>query len=474
MRDITAIYWFRQDLRLRDNPALTAASEHDRVLPIYILDDQSAGEYAMGAASRWWLHHSLTSLSLSLDDQLSIYCGTPKDILMDLITRYNVQFVYWNRCYEPWRMQRDRVIKEHLIANDVNVNSYNGSLLWEPWTINKKDGTAYKVFTPFYRKGCLHAATPRKPLPAPKKIQWCHDQEQSITVDALQLLPKIRWDKKLEPYWTTGENAAQQRLQTFIDEGLVNYKEGRNFPARPYVSKLSPHLHFGEVSVNQLWDVVGSVANDDHCDHFCSELGWREFSYSQLYHNPHLPERNLQSKFDDFPWVDDKASLNAWQSGQTGIPMVDAAMRELWQTGYMHNRSRMIVGSFLVKNLRIHWREGERWFWDTLIDADLANNSASWQWIAGCGADAAPYFRIFNPVTQGQKFDPDGDYIRRFIPEIASLPDKYLFSPWDAPESVLKVADIAIGITYPKPIVDLKTSRQAALEAFQSLKKSVQ
>jgi len=255
----------------------------------------------------------------------------------------------------------------------------------------------------------------------------------------------------------------------FLDEGLSLYKDGRNLPAMPYVSRLSPHLHFGEVSPNQLWYAVKNIGDNKHVDHFCSELGWREFSYSQLYHNHDLPTKNLQSKFDTFPWVENKILLEAWKKGKTGVPMVDAGMRELWQTGYMHNRVRMIVGSFLVKNLRLHWHHGALWFWDTLVDADLANNSASWQWIAGCGADSAPYFRIFNPVIQGQKFDADGSYVRKYIPEIALLPDKYLFSPWDAPESVLKEAGIDLGKSYPAPIVDLKQSRDAALKAFQSL-----
>ena len=267
------------------------------------------------------------------------------------------------------------------------------------------------------------------------------------------------------------KKAAQNRFKAFVDEGLSFYKDGRNFPAKPYVSRLSPYLHFGEISPSQLWQTVRSVGDDKHIEHFCSELGWREFSYSQLYHNPELPHKNLQLKFDAFPWVENAEHLHAWQTGRTGIPMVDAGMRELWQTGYMHNRVRMIVGSFLVKNLRIHWHHGEHWFWDTLIDADLANNSASWQWIAGCGADASPYFRIFNPVTQGHKFDPNGEYVRQYIPEIASLPNKYLFNPWESPNLVLKTAGVELGSTYPCPIVDLKQSRKSALMAFQSLKK---
>lgn len=469
MPEKIAIHWFRQDLRLSDNPALTQAAKHGQVLPIYILDDVNAGEYAMGGASRWWLHHSLKALNASLDDMLSVYRGHPYDILNDLIVRFDVEAVYWNRCYEPWRIDRDTNIKKHLKKQGIAVYTYNGSLLWEPWNIKKEDGTPYKVFTPFYRKGCLKADIPREPLSKSEDANHVLD-EGRMGIDRLELLPKINWDSQLEPYWKIGEEGAHRRFQAFIDEGLPSYKDGRNLPAKPCVSRLSPYLHFGEISPNQLWHAVQSIGDDKHIDHFCSELGWREFSYSQLYHNPELPRKNMQSKFDNFPWAENAEYLRAWQKGQTGVPMVDAGMRELWQTGYMHNRVRMIVGSFLVKNLRLHWHHGERWFRDTLVDADLANNSASWQWIAGCGADAAPYFRIFNPVTQGQKFDPDGSYIRKYIPEIDALPDKYLFSPWEAPGLILKEAGIESGSNYPEPIVDLKQSREAALQAFQSLK----
>ena len=464
-----AIYWFRQDLRISDNPALTQAVKQGSVLPIYILDEENAGEYAAGSASRWWLHHSLKALNVSLGNTLSVYQGNPQTILDRILTRFKVEAIYWNRCYEPWRIDRDTNVKKHLKTKGIDVHTFNGLLLWEPWHIKKHDGTPYKVFTPFYRKGCFNCEAPRAPLPKPKGVHYISDKRQQ-GIDALNLLPKIHWNTQLEPHWEIGEAGARKRFEEFIDEGLPSYKEGRNFPAKPYVSRLSPYLHFGEISPNQLWHAVRSIDDHRHIDHFCSELGWREFSYSQLYHNPELPRKNLQSKFDNFPWVENLTYLRAWQTGRTGVPMVDAGMRELWQTGYMHNRVRMIVGSFLVKNLRMHWHHGERWFWDTLVDADLANNSASWQWIVGCGADAAPYFRIFNPVTQAQKFDPDGAYVRKYVPEIASLPDRYLFSPWEAPECILKEANIKMGSTYPNPVVDLKQSRKAALIAFQSLK----
>ncbi len=464
-----AIHWFRQDLRLSDNAALTAASHHDAVLPIYILDDENAGDHAMGAASRWWLHHSLHSLNDSLDGRLCVYSGDALTVLKRISERYNVTAIYWNRCYEPWRMTRDAIIKQHFKDHGISVHSYNASLLWEPWLVHKKDGSHYKVFTPFYRKGCLQLAPPHRPISAPKIEFFVDDSANALTILELNLEPQIPWHQQLAAHWTIGEAAAQHRLNRFLGNAISHYKEGRNIPSKPYVSRLSPHLHFGEISPNQLWYTVRSTADNAHVDHFCSELGWREFSYSQLYFNPELPRQNLQVKFNRFPWNNDAKNLRAWQRGLTGVPMVDAGMRELWQTGYMHGRTRMVVGSFLVKNLRLHWHHGERWFWDCLLDADLASNSASWQWIAGCGADAAPYFRIFNPVTQGGRFDADGDYIRQYIPELAALPNKYLFSPWEAPEAVLAEAGIKLGATYPKPIVDLKLSREQALEAFKSL-----
>jgi deoxyribodipyrimidine photo-lyase len=462
------IHWFRQDLRLGDNPALTHAAAIGHVLPIYILDDDNAGEYAMGGASRWWLHHSLTALNRALGGTLQCYRGRAEEILPALATRHQAQAVYWNRCYEPWRMARDAALKERLKHEGIAVESFNSALLWEPWEIRKEDGTPYRVFTPFYRKGCLSAPPPRMPLPAPAPLHLVR-HEAAAAPDTLELLPHIRWDTKLEPHWNIGEAAAEARLQAFFRDGLAQYKEGRNFPAKPYVSRLSPYLHFGEISPHRVWHAARARGDDKHIDHFLSELGWREFSYHLLYQFPALPKENLQAKFNAFPWREDAAALARWQRGQTGYPIVDAGMRELWQTGYMHNRVRMIVGSFLVKNLRIDWRLGERWFWDCLVDADLASNSASWQWVAGCGADAAPYFRIFNPVSQGEKFDADGSYTRRFVPELASLPDRYLFSPWEAPEAVLKDAGIVRGSTYPAPMVDLATSRAEALAAFAAL-----
>lgn len=476
-KDETIIVWFRRDLRLSDNPALHAAhSAGARILPVYILDDENAGEWKMGGASRFWLHHSLASLDDSLGGSLVRLKGDARRALRKLVKDTGATAVYWNRCYEPWRIARDKDIKADLKEDGVTAESFNGSLLWEPWDVLKDDGTPYKVFTPFYRKGCLSKTAPREPLEKPQNPEFAK-HEGSLSLEELHLLPQKpepRWDRKMEQYWEIGEEGAKKAMHHFMDHGLKNYKDGRDLMTGDHCSHLSPRLHFGELSPNQVWYAAKHKGEAEgwtrDLDHFHSELGWREFSYSLLYHFPTLPRKNLQSKFDAFPWEKNDTALHAWKHGQTGYPVVDAAMRELWETGYMHNRSRMVVGSFLVKNLLLHWHLGEEWFWDCLCDADLPNNSASWQWIAGCGADAAPYFRIFNPVSQGEKFDTDGKYVRRFVPELKDMPDKYLHRPWEAPDDVLKKAGVILGKTYPRPIVDHGEARDRALSAFQSLK----
>ena len=468
------IFWFRQDLRIVDNPGLSKSLKSDKVLPIYILDDINSNDFAMGAASRWWLHNSLRELNKNLDNKLSLYKGDPLEILESLSSRFNIKGIFWNRCYEPWRIERDKKIKSKFIEKDIIVETFNSALLWEPWEILKSDNTPYKVFTPYYRKGCLMSEAPRKPLSAPNLNTLFEDKENILQLDDLNLLPRIKWYKEMEKLWEPGEKGAHKKLESFLSDGLLGYKEGRNFPSKKNVSQLSAHMHFGEISPNQVWhraklkkDLPG-IEKD--LDHFLSELGWREFSYNLLFHFPELPRENLQKKFDNFPWIENEILFDKWKKGLTGYPIVDAGMRELWQTGYMHNRVRMIVGSFLVKNLLLHWHKGEEWFWDCLIDADLASNSASWQWVAGSGADAAPYFRIFNPILQGKRFDPDGSYIKKFIPELEQLPSKYLFSPWEAPIEVLSEANIELGSDYPEPIVDLIKSRDRALEAFSTIR----
>ena len=403
------IVWFRQDLRLADNPALLEATKAGAILPLYILDDENAGEHAMGGACRWWLHHSLIALNAQLDGNLIIRKGDAAQVLDELIAETGATAIYWNRCYEPWRVKRDTAIKAALKDKGIAVHSRDGSLLWEPPKIRNKTGGPYKVFTPFYRKGCL-PNPPREPLPVPSQIDYAPSIDRG-SIDDLSLLPDINWYTQMEAEWKPGEAGAQARLKAFLQDGLHGYKELRNRPDLHNVSRLSPYLHWGEISPHTVFYAAQEAMRDQGLekdgDHFCSELGWREFSYYLLYHFPQLTHDNLQKKFDHFPWAEaEPETLKRWQRGLTGYPIVDAGMRELYETGYMHNRVRMVVGSFLVKHLRLHWHHGERWFWDTLLDADLANNSASWQWIAGCGADAAPYFRIFNPITQGRSLIP--------------------------------------------------------------------
>ncbi len=463
------VVWFRQDLRITDNPALKKAADLGKVLPIYILDDMNDAVFNMGEASKVWLYHALQDLNKSLSGHLQCFSGDSKKILLSLCEEYDVAGVHWNRCYEPWRISCDEDIKQSFKESSISVHSYNGSLLWEPWDILKADKTPYRVFTPYFNRGCLQAESPRKPIARAKKIIFCKDKLNSISIDDLGLLPEIVWYDSIESHWDISEQGAVKGLDKFLENGLSDYKVGRDFPGKQHVSRLSPYLHFGQISPHQVWYAASRCGSDENMEYFLRELGWREFSYSLLYHFPTLPSENFQTKFNQFPWCDNETLLKAWQMGQTGYPIVDAGMRELWQTGYMHNRVRMIVGSFLVKNLLLHWRHGAAWFWNCLVDADLANNSASWQWVAGCGADAAPYFRIFNPMTQGEKFDPDGEYTRHYVPELKAVPDKYLFKPWLASSELLNNAGVVIGKDYPHPIVDIKESRLKALEVFRSL-----
>ncbi len=467
------IVWFRQDLRLADNPALhAAASTGAPILPVFILDDDAAGDWRPGSASRWWLRKSLGSLDRSLGDTLRLLYGDAGRIIPQLVADTGAAGVYWNRCVEPWRVERDDDIKSRLLAGDIEVHTFNGSYVYDPAEIRKKDGTPYRVFTPFYRNGCLeNGPEPRAPLPAPADLRLDSDVDPAHR-QSVSALTAYSWFDGGTREWAPGEAGAQRTLERFIELGLDGYAEGRDRPDRDNVSYLSPHLHFGEISPRQARAAVleqRGRAPDASIDKFLSELGWRDFSAHLLLQAPDLPDRNLQKKFDRFPWLSDEKTRKAWERGETGYPIVDAGMRELWRTGYMHNRVRMIAASFLVKNLLQHWHHGERWFWNSLLDADLANNAASWQWVAGCGADAAPYFRIFNPVTQGRKFDPAGDYVRCHVPELAALPEKFVHCPWEAPDDALEEAGIELGKTYPAPIVDLAESRQRALDAYATL-----
>lgn len=467
----TAIVWFRQDLRLKDNPAFfEACSKYDNIIPLYILDDKSS---FLGEAQAWWLHHSLFALKNSLAHNLGLNLilrkGEPFEILLDLMNELSIAAVYWNRCYEPMRIAKDKKIKSTLQEMGIDVLSFNGSLLNEPWTIQNQSGAFFKVFTPYW-KAARQAlvVTPAKIVThCPKSIEI-----RSEEIDEWQLLPRLNWASQFEQSWTPGEKGAKERLSQFISHHLNGYKMNRDIPEKAATSYLSPHLHFGEISPSEILREVEYKKLDPDTDlksaeHFLSELGWREFSYYLLYHFPSLPSKNFKSTFDNFPWHTNPLLLKRWQKGMTGYPIIDAGMRELWATGYMHNRVRMIVASFLTKDLFIDWRLGADWFLDTLVDADLANNSASWQWVAGCGADAQPYFRIFNPVLQSQKFDPNGAYIRRFVPELSSLNNVAIHAPWETAHSTL----IYQKTNYPKPIVDHSDARNKALTYYHQIKK---
>lgn len=468
----TAIFWFRQDLRCNDNPALTmAVNNHKKLIAVYIREPESV--ISMGRAQQWWLHHSLTSLKNNLNKvklDLHFSQGDPLELLKGLITRYSVDAVYWNRCYEPVYRSRDELIKTELNALGVTVVNCNGSLLNEPADVLNQNGTYFKVFTPYWRS-CLRQMQLR---PVGHITEWPMNQSiSSLSLDTYNLLPKNPdWAKEFGNYWQPGEKGASNLLQKFIKNHLCNYKKERDEPAKSGTSRLSPHLHFGEISPQQIWIAIQQVMQDPNCDldsvhTYLAELGWREFSYYLLYHYPELARLNFKSQFDNFPWQDDEKLLKLWQKGLTGYPIVDAGMRELWHTGYMHNRVRMIVASFLTKDLMIDWRKGAEWFWDTLLDADLANNSTGWQWVAGSGPDAAPYFRIFNPVIQSEKFDPQGEYIRRWVPELASVAQPWIHKPWMAPKNALP---LVLGVDYPLPVVEHDKARQIALSLYKQLK----
>jgi deoxyribodipyrimidine photo-lyase len=466
-----AIVWFRRDLRLADNPALAAALKaHDKVLPVYVDASDEEAPWQPGAASRWWLHHSLTSLDADLRKRgaaLHVRRGKTLSVLRALIEAAGASAVYWNRLYEPAMVARDSRIKEALRADGIDAHSFNAALLFEPWEIATGQSTPYKVFTPFWRNARAQLEM-RQPLRAPRAID-APRVDGSIGIDALDLLPKIPWDTGFGETWTPGEAGAHKALARFLKVAVGDYAAQRDIPAERGTSRMSPHLHFGEISPMQ---VVASLEAASHGsakqraggEAYLRELGWREFSHHLLYHFPESAERNLDPAFDAFPSKRlSAARLKRWKRGRTGFPIVDAGMRELWATGWMHNRVRMLVASFLTKNLRQHWLTGARWFWDTLVDADLPNNTQGWQWTAGSGADASPYFRIFNPVTQGERFDPDGDYVRRWVPELKAYEGKSIHKPWADPKRLA-----ASG--YPKPMVELDASRVAALAAYRTCK----
>lgn len=473
--------WFRKDLRLADNPALASAlGECQRVIPIFVHAPQEHGAWSPGAANDGWLHHSLKSLAVDLaarGSRLLVRRGASIDTLAQLASQCGAVRVYWNRCYEPALRARDDAVQTALRDIGLDCFDFNGSLLYEPWELVTQGGQPFRIFTQFW-KAC-QARPPRpQPLPAPERLPTVPLDLRSLAIDDLQLLPRISWDTFLTKTWTIGERAAATRLEEFVTGALRDYPARRDRPDTLGTSRLSPHLHHGELSPRQILDAINrwqiSTSTEGTlraAEAYVRELGWREFGYHLLHHFPHTTEQPLDSRFERFPWSSSySTALKAWQRGKTGYPLVDAGMRELWATGWMHNRVRMITASFLVKNLRIPWLEGARWFWDTLVDADLANNTLGWQWSAGCGADAAPYFRIFNPVLQGQRFDPQGTYVRTWVPELAALPAQGIHQPWAGAATGSTPGDVGRGSGYPPPLVDLADSRRQALEAFQWIK----
>ncbi len=474
----TAIVWFRRDLRLADNPAIAQALQTAvRIVPLFIAP-AAEGAWSDGSASRWWLHHSLNSLDASLrclGSRLIIRQGDSLTVLRQLIHATGADQIFWNRVYEPDKIARDQAIKQTLREEGLRVESFNSALWYEPWEVRRAKGEPYKVFTPYWKAMQLHGLD-HSILPAPPALPPLSPECASLALESLGLLPTIPWDAGLKETWQPGEAGAWSRLDEFLESPVNGYAVERDRPDHVGTSRLAPHLHFGEISPRQIaWALrhqFEATAGQAGAQSFLRELGWREFAHQLLFHFPHTPENPLDERFRGFPWnATQPDKLQAWQRGNTGIPLVDAGMRELWHTGWMHNRVRMVVASFLVKNLRFHWLEGARWFWDTLVDADLASNTLGWQWVAGCGADAAPYFRIFNPVLQGERFDPQGDYVRRWVPELCKLPARYIHQPWLAPAAILQSGGVSLGSNYPLPIADLKASREQALAAFKALRK---
>ena len=483
MPNAPIIVWYRNDLRLADNRALTAAAKTGApVVLLYVLDDETPASWKMGGASRWWLHHSLAALAKDVakaGNTLVLRRGPACDVLPKVADECKAQAVYFSRGYEPYAVSLEADVKSVLENRGVTCRRFAGALLREPEDIRTNAGGVFKVYTPFWRALSANFSV-ANPVPAPAKLLPAASLPKSDTLASFALLPrKPDWSGGLAAEWRPGEAGALARLDVFLDGPMRSYAEARNRPDLPGTSRLSPHLHFGEITPALCWYRASQAAarqpgSDKGHETFLKEIVWREFAHTLLFNWPNLPKEPFRPEFSAFPWSENAAHLKAWQRGQTGYPVVDAGMRELWKTGYMHNRVRMIAASFLIKDLLVPWQRGEEWFWDTLVDADLANNAAGWQWVAGCGADAAPYFRIFNPVTQGEKFDPDGTYVRTFVPELSKLPTEHIHAPWEAPADVLAHAEIKLGKTYPLPIVDHAAARTRALAAFADVKISAQ
>ena len=475
------LLWFRRDLRLLDNPALAAACRRGApIIPVFVRDDSGEEGWAPGGASRWWLHQALGALAAALEERgsrLIFARGDSGGALREWLGRTGAGAVYWNRRYEPAVRARDAALQAELTAAGIEARSFNSALLFEPHTVANRQGGPFQVYSPFWRHCLAQTAevpvrVPAGPIPRPKR--W----PESLGLSDLGLRPRLPWASAFAPIWQPGEAGGRAALRRFFAGPIAGYAETRDRPDQAGTSRLSPWLHFGELGPRQVWAGVRALGRSAGifpahrgAAVFLAEIGWREFAYHLLYHFPRTPAEPLCAAYAGFPWAPDPgdAKLRAWQQGRTGYPIVDAGMRELWHTGWMHNRVRMIAASFLVKHLRLPWQSGAAWFWDTLVDADLASNTLGWQWTAGCGADAAPYFRIFAPVLQGRKFDPQGDYVRRWVPELAALAPARLHAPWEASAAELAAAGVRLGETYPRPLVDHAAARQEALAAFRSL-----
>ncbi|WFB36227.1 deoxyribodipyrimidine photo-lyase [Kiritimatiellota bacterium B12222] len=454
------LVWFRNDLRLHDHPALRAAADSNAsIIPVYLHCPESEGAWPQGSASNWWLHHALQDLATQLEkkgSQLILRSGKdPLVLLQNLCQETGAHHIYWNRRYEPEAIQTDTRIKTALPGK-----SFPGDMLWEPHAVHTQSGGPYKVFSPYY-KALQQKGEPPEPLPEARS--WQHPQtfppSESLTQWAL--LPQTPWDSAFLDHWTPTLQGAKTQLNLFLDESVAHYKTLRDSPSKSGTSRLSPYFHFGQLSPRTVWHEAGNDESNGH-EAYIRQLVWRDFAKQLLFHFPHTDTQPLQEKYASFPWLKNPDALKKWQQGQTGYPLIDAGMRELWTTGWMHNRVRMVVASFLVKDLLISWQAGAAWFWDTLVDADLANNSFGWQWAGGCGADAAPYFRVFNPILQSKKFDPQGTYIRKWVPELRSLSDAHIHEPWNAPSPPA---------TYPAPMVNHAEARDRALDALASIKK---
>lgn len=467
----SCIVWFRQDLRLEDNPALQAALKQsfDHVIPLYVYDEK--GTLSIGEASKWWLHHSLKALEHSLKEyntRLIVQKGPLERVLKHLSEQHPVQAVYFNHRYEPAAVKQESLLLK--LAKNLGwaCEGFHGNLLFPPETIMNAQGKPFQIYSAFLKQ--TFKIPPKIELSYPRKIPSLPSKVLSLTIEQLHLLPKIHWTQEIEAHWIPGEDNAKKRLRDFMKRELKSYAKRRNYPTEEATSRLSPYLHFGEIAVGRVFHEIKKKTKTAHHP-FINELIWREFASHLLYFFPQTSFKSFKTSFSSFPWKKKPAFMKRWQRGLTGYPIVDAGMRQLWRMGWMHNRVRMVVASFLIKDLLIPWQKGAKWFWDTLLDADLANNTLNWQWCAGCGADAMPFFRVFNPVLQGKKFDSKGEYIKKYLPELKDLPSRWIHEPWNAPKEILKQANVILGKTYPKPIIEHEEAKKQAVAYYKKLKK---